>query len=336
MIDSEKSGLQKIWVAGRSLGYIENSLILRIIASVVICAPAFAQPAPLAARISVVVAPDSSIGPLRGTLELVTNPEGTTRTHRIVWAAARRVYFGYDLLVEPIQGAEYRAAFLPLDTQDTTGLRFLKDWTSAPRTALPSPQKVHPGDRIALSLSPGLDDSLDFELAPSGEPSAERRGLFEQVKQVTSSPFEPLPPAAPRTLTQTVEGPVRDFSAGDASIRIWHPQIRVNGVAGRSSIAIATTSLLPWVYLPRRGRFILSLLPLPNAGFSLAGESRGSAIRLKVGQDTLELQSVVEFAPGGFAYNLYVLAESDWIPTSRSQRDRPLLGTVDLAELSHR
>jgi hypothetical protein len=77
-------------------------------------------------------------------------------------------------------------------------------------------------------------------------------------------------------------------------------------------------------------------LPLPNAGFSLAGESRGSAIRLKVGQDTLELQSVVEFVPGGFAYNLYVLAESDWIATSRSQRDRPLLGTIDLAELNPR
>jgi hypothetical protein len=302
----------------------------------VICASAFAQPAPLAARISVVVAPGTPLGPLRGTRELITNPDGTTRTHRIVWDFSSRVYFGYDLLVEPIEGAEYRATLLPLDMQDTTGLRFPKDWTSAPRTASPSPQTVHPGDRIALSLSPKLGDSLDFELARSAEPSAEQRGLFEQVKQVASSPFEAPPPPALRTLTQTVEGPVRDFSAGDASIRIWHPQIRVNGVAGRSSIEIATTSLLPWIYLPGRGRFILSLLPLPNAGFSLAGESRGSAIRLKVGQDTLELQSVVEFVPGGFAYNLYVLAESDWIATSRSQRDRPLLGTIDLAELNPR
>jgi hypothetical protein len=253
-----------------------------------------------------------------------------------VWDVSSRVYLGYDLLVEPIEGTEYTASFLPLDMQDTTELPPLKDWTSAPQAALPGPQTVHPGDNITLSLSPKLDDSVDFELAPSARPSAERRSLFEQVKQVTSSPFEPLPPAALRTLTRTIEGPARDFSAGDPSIRIWHPQIRMNGVAVRSSIAIATTSLLPWVYLPGRGRFILSLSPLPNAGFSLAGESRGSAIRLKVGQDTLELQSVIEFASGGFAYNLYVLAEPDWIPTSRSQRDRPLLGTVDLAELNHR
>ena len=256
--------------------------------------------------------------------------------HRIVWDVSSRVYFGYDLLVKPIEGTDYRATFLPLDMQDSTELRLLKDWTSAPRTALPSPQRVHPGDRVTLNLSPKLDDSVEFELAPSAEPPAERRGLSEQVKQVRSSPFEPVPSPAVRTLTRTIEGPARDFSEGDPSMRIWHPQIRIDGVAGRSSIAIATTSLLPWVYLPGRGRFILSLLPPPNAGFSLAGESRGSAIRLRVGQDTLELQSVVEFAPGSFAYNLYVLAEPDWIPPSRSQRDRPVMGTVGLAELNQR
>lgn len=139
-----------------------------------------------------------------------------------------------------------------------------------------------------------------------------------------------------RTLTNTVEGPPRDFSGADAAMRIWHPRLTIDGVSERSPIALSITSALPWIYLPHRGRFILSLLPPPNAGFSLAGESRGPTISLKVGQDTIELQSIGEVAPGGFAYKVYALADSDWIPTSRSQRDRPLLGTVDLAELDLR
>jgi hypothetical protein len=294
--------------------------------------PAFAQPAPLAARINVVIALGPPLGPLKGTLERITNADGTTRTLRIVWDVSDRLYFGYDLLVEPIEGDEYRATFLPLDMQDSTELPLLKAWTPATRTPLPSPRTVHPGDSMTLTLSPKLGDSLNFEMA---QRSAEQRALSERVKQPSPEPFEPL---AFRTLIRTIEGPARDFSGGEPAMKIWLPDMTINGVAGLSSIAaIHMTSWLPWIYLPGRGRFILSLLPLLDAGFSLAGESRGSVIRLKAGQDTVELQSLIEVAaPGSFAYNLYVRAEPGWIPTSRSERDQPLMGTADLAELNRR
>jgi hypothetical protein len=117
-------------------------------------------------------------------------------------------------------------------------------------------------------------------------------------------------------------------------MRLNQPQATLNGTpqstAGRVS---NVTGSLVWFYLPGRGRYILSLVPRPELDFQRAGEVRGGAITLTLSGDTIRLESPVEIATGHAPYNLYVLRDPEWEPTTPEQKGHFAVGSVAPEEL---
>jgi len=73
-------------------------------------------------------------------------------------------------------------------------------------------------------------------------------------------------------------------------MRIVEPNIDINGQPQRwlsNEIAAGTAGRLVWIYLPNRGRFILSLTPRLDLGFIEAGEIRGGLLTLTNGADRI-------------------------------------------------
>ena len=89
-----------------------------------------------------------------------------------------------------------------------------------------------------------------------------------------------------------------------------------------------------WLYLPGRGRYVLSLAPRLGLDFKQSGEVRGGAITFAVDGDSIRLESFIPFAAGDTPYLLYVLHDPQWEPTSEKQKGAPNIGTVGAAELS--
>ena len=130
-------------------------------------------------------------------------------------------------------------------------------------------------------------------------------------------------------------GTPRDFRPEDVALQLREPRVSINGQLDESSLkAIGTLSgAVVWIYVPNRGRFLLSLIPHPNLGFRRAGEVRGSSLRFTAGSDTFTIASGGRVAPGQSAFNLYVLHQPTWRPTyANANLDAFTIGSADRAE----
>jgi len=133
----------------------------------------------------------------------------------------------------------------------------------------------------------------------------------------------------------TVAGPAREFSVEDAELRIGQFRISVNGTSETPpKSAAASTGALVWFSLPNRGRYVLSLAPHPDLGFTKTGEVRGGVVTFSLGGETIKLECPNAIAPGDSAYNLYVLHDPLWEPTAQAQRSDVQYGSVDIGELT--
>jgi hypothetical protein len=272
---------------------------------------------------------------------------GTSYFTRTVMDSVTHEYFGYEVLLEEQQPGTYRATFGP---SGFTSMEMAskgapaKDW-SLRAPALPASQIVHDGDVISVEL---MAD------AATGE---------KLIEDITIQPFSqrlPMAPLAPATTgaigfapqpasrtVPTVEGPARDFSAGDAEMRLAQPRLTINGIEESftqtqtgpggmlTSIPLNrnASGQLVWFYVPGKGRYILSLIARPELEFKKAGELRGGRIKFTVGADTFTLECPNEIAEGHAPYNLYVLSDPLYEPTSQRQKGQFAVGSVGVEEL---
>ncbi len=100
-------------------------------------------------------------------------------------------------------------------------------------------------------------------------------------------------------------------------LTIQAPRLSINGKLDESSTKRfdEVSGGVVWIYVGKRGRYILSLVPHPELGFRRAGEVRGSSLSFVVGNDTFSLSTGGRIAPGQGSFNLYVLHDPDWKPT---------------------
>jgi len=229
--------------------------------------------------------------------------EGTI--HRLMWDRRQRIYFGYDVAIEPlVEPNTYRMTFgeLTLSSDDAHVLGGdPSSWTPlpAPDWGGPKVRTVRAGEVLALDLLTN---------------SSTGQKIVDYVTVQGPSAKSQADPWHADFIYET--GAPRDFRADDAALEIRLPEISVNGDLGT---AAATTGVVlygtaVWFYLPARGRFILSLTPHPELGFRSAGEIRGSALTFTEGNDTFNLISSGRIAPGSGPFNLYVLHDPAWKP----------------------
>jgi hypothetical protein len=250
---------------------------------------------------------------------------GRTFYSRILVNRAAHTYLGYELVLEPQEQPDTYLLTLgelgttPLDVAATYAPRLPQGPPAEPFTmlkpaALPAPQLVHEGQTVAIDLIT--------------EPTAGER-LIDDIHIVRLHPI-----SAPRV--PTASGDARDFLATDAEFEIFEPRATLNGKVQTASGPASlhdVRSALPWFYFPDHGRFILSLTPRTRLGFQKAGEVRGGRITFTLDDDSVKVESIRPVASGHGVYNIYVLHEPDWEPVSERQKDYPLDGSIDAAEI---
>ncbi|MGH9647250.1 MAG: hypothetical protein ACRD4E_10580 [Bryobacteraceae bacterium] len=269
-----------------------------------------------------------------------TNPKNNN-IYRVMIDRTRRVYFGYEVRVEPLpQGGTYRVAFQQLDLPPETFKQIHIDdpasWKSLElgvpvgRHLFPfreAPDTVAVGDVVAVDLMTNQQTNqkiVDYVViqGPSQAWSFDRLTVQREFAYTPGTP--------------------RDFSVEDASLTLTEPRVNLTFHAYGDGKLVETTFAsggeisgpAVWFSLPNRGRFILSVVPHPELGFRKAGEVRGSSLTFKVGTDILTLNSAKPIAPGDAPFNLYVLQEPAWRPASPNS-DAPvlLMGAAARAEM---
>jgi len=249
--------------------------------------------------------------------------------HRFMLDHGRRVYFGYDALIEVLpEPYTYRITFKPLTMSSQAARQLLGDdassWTPLPSADWggPTVRTIRMAEVLALNL---LTNNT------TGQKIVDYITIQEPRKPINFANVNTLPREffyAP--------GPPHDFRAEDAELRIRAPRITVNGKLDPSTAdsKVDTAGVALWFYLPARGRFILSLMPHPELGFHNAGEIRGSTLKFTIGEDNFMLSSGDQIAPGPGPFNLYVLHDAAWQPTYQyADASAFMVGTADSPDM---
>ncbi|HEY1805058.1 MAG TPA: hypothetical protein VGG45_11320 [Terracidiphilus sp.] len=275
---------------------------------------------------------------------------GNTYFTRIFVDRDEHQFFGYEVVLEQRSTGEYLMIFgepgiTPMEAAiegTSAGRLAIHDWALR-NTTLPEPKIVHEGDGINVELT--LDPAVGLRVVDE-----------ITIGSYAASLSRPGGLAAPRVPTiPTVGGTARDFTAADAEMTLTAPRITINGALQQAqgatrpmpgianaaalvqppigSVAQRTTGDLVWLYVPQRGRYILSLVPRPELDFKLAGEVRGGTAGFTVGTDRFSLECNSEIAPGYAPYHLYILLDPMWEPTSQSQKGQLAIGSVGVDEL---
>jgi hypothetical protein len=267
--------------------------------------------------------------------------DGYSATHRYFRDDSDLTYVGYDVLVEQgSQPDEFKITFLelgigPLDFAMTpSGAVNPTAWKKLTPPPLPPPRIVHVSDKLEVPV--WVDPKTGQKLIDVIQVQATLSSLSPQMFPPAIVQRMPAMPGRTAPTVPTVEGTAREFRAEDAEMHLVQPRVTVNGDAETSLLRAgnAATGTLVWFYLPKRGRYILSLVPRPDLGFSKAGELRGGAVKFKLDGDEFLVETYQPIAPGSAPYIVYAMHDKEWEPTARNQTERLLFGSVSPAELA--
>ncbi len=203
--------------------------------------------------------------------------------HRFLSDRNSKTYYGYDISVEAIdKDSNLRVTILPLSIGPER-LKFPapEAWTALTPPRYPEPQMARLGDTMAFDL---------FINPTTGQKVVEYVRFGDKHRM------------------ETATGPARPFTIHDVELEVTAPRITKNGALLEAPPEASTVrGHFVMLYVPPNGRFVLSLVPHPEAGLLKAGEVRGSTLRFQIGEDVYEINSKGRIAPGTKAYDLYVL-----------------------------
>jgi hypothetical protein len=267
--------------------------------------------------------PSPSFGDSFGTAFDVTSP-GVV--HRVLLDGRRKIYFGYDVRVEAMpQRNAFRLVFGPLSLTPRLRERLFGEdstrWSQMEAPAFSSPVTIAAGQVLELPLM-------------TGEAWGQRLVEYVTVQEPElPQGFDAIGSA--RREFVFAGGTPRDLTIADVELRLQGPRVTVNGALDESSRRnqADVSGAVVWVYIPGRGRYLLSLTPHPEMGFRKAGEVRGSSLRFVMGADTIALSAGARIAPGEAPFNVYVLHDPSWRPTyAHANVGAVIVGSADRME----
>jgi hypothetical protein len=193
--------------------------------------------------------------------------------------------FCYDVGLDPsadANSAQIRIERCPEDSRAAGGT----GWTFLELPKYPVIPGVKVGDTVALDLlvNPATGQKIVDYL------TLRRRGDLDLMRQP------------------------RDFQVTDADLRLFDPQVVMDGKPQWSLEGGGVGGPVVWLSVDGRGRFILSLLPNEKFGFRRGGVVSGDGLLIRVAGGEIRVNCSREIAPGEGAFNLYVLHEPDWRP----------------------
>ncbi len=225
----------------------------------------------------------------------IDRTEGKTVLRRFVRDGLRQVYVRYAATVETLPDGTYRVSFGPSSDPTPAGVYPGADWEVRGPATYPVPQIVRDGDSVRIELY------------------ANRSRTLADYVHVGRADRMVLRQEAPR-----------DYYAEDAEFSISQPRFRVNGVTRDAVAALPETIRGPvlWVYVPGRGRYVLSLHAHPALGFKNAGEAAGNSLTFSADGNVFRIDTAERIAAGSGTYTLRVLPDLGWEPADPQDRAR--------------
>lgn len=279
---------------------------------------------------------DPPVPPLGDSLNMLVLTTPPSTVHRVMLDRTKKVYFGYDAVIGmggrvTAGQAErlYQITFAALTS--TPALEKIlgvdaSEWKRLPAPEFPGTREIREGEVLELALlnnnTWGQRMTEYVTILPPQRQGFDRGPKWEFV----------FAPGAPR-----------DFTTTDVVLRFVEPHVRAALRASSDAAARVTASRtmfrvagdvagpVAWIYVPTRGRFLLSLVP--RSEFRLAGSVRGTSLNFTVDGDSYAVTSASPIAPGEAAFNLYVRHQPAWTPSyPNADVDAIHMGAADRLE----
>lgn len=226
----------------------------------------------------------------------IESEERPNHIHRVFVDRKGELFFGYELLVEPVPAArQFRVSVRPLSDE------YVRQLVARPAFRA---SRLHPSyNPAAFDQRPQLvGDGDTFALDVLRNP----RSGAKIVDVVTISFDDPRLQVAPESAR-----PPRDFTLEDVQMRVTGYRLVVGGEQVSRSTSGCAGSLV-WFSVTGRGRFIFSLVPRPGYEFRRVGSVSHNKITFAWGGEQFEWVSSLPVVAGGGNWNLWVLHDPDY------------------------
>lgn len=255
--------------------------------------------------ISKVEPPDGGVGRLPGGVAPAAD-----RAYRVIVDAAHKRFFGYNLYLEPLAGAQtVRLRFEPLTLPrlQMESFGIAEGWTQLTLPKYP-----------AVSARVGETAALDLLVNP-----ASGRKIVDYLTLRRSG-----------LGGGSAGGAARDLAVADLELKLDSPRVSVNGrlVEATAQFRGGITGNVVWLYLAGHGRFVISLFPPSVPGFDKSGVLGASSLTFRDGDAEYRVDCHTEIAPATGSYNLYVHHDAGWRPRGADAVAPFLIGGADKVE----
>jgi hypothetical protein len=214
------------------------------------------------------------------------------RPHRVIFDERHRRYFGYDLRLEPLADGktlQLRIEPLTLSRAQAEENGIGAGWKLLVPAKYPAVPPLRMGETLALDLlvNPATGQKIVDYLTL-------RRSRFDVV---------------------AASVPPRDFKITDVELTLDRPRLFVNGkmVEASSKLDAGVSGGTVWFYLPGRGKFAISLFPVPGL-FWKSGTVAANVMTFRAQSSDYRVECRSPIAPGSELYNIYLHHEETWQP----------------------
>jgi len=249
--------------------------------------------------------------------------EKDSRVHRVLADRPSGAYFGYDLVIESdVMPNKYKVSIRPLSITPPETMR-LSDLTARSLPKYPEDMIIEDGDTIALDVlvNPQTKAKIvDLIKITTKKPQSSDSSLFNQTAAGSGngSGFGISVGSGSKEGLFSKQKP-QDFTLDDVKLRLTSPKLLVNGtvspIRGSEWNGIIEGSIV-YLYIPEKGRFILSLFPRNNFNFQKAAVIESNKITFQADSERYELISSAPIISNGGNWSLWILNDANYKPDS--------------------
>ncbi len=230
------------------------------------------------------------------TSNLIEAEDKPNLLHRVFVDSRNEMYFGYELLVEPVAGTrQFRVTVRPLSDE------YLRQLRTRPAF---QKRKLHPSyNAAAFSTAPQLvgdGDTFALDVLQSDSTGTK----IVDVIQVSL--------ADPTLKESASDSPPRDFAPQDVLMQVSNYKLLINDEAVYRSPGGSLSGSVLWIALPERGRFIFSLVPRPGYDFRKAATIEHNKISFEWGGERYQWVSSAPVVGLGGNWNIWMLHDADY------------------------
>ncbi len=233
--------------------------------------------------------------------------EKESRVHRVLADKASGEYFGYDLIIESDAiPNKYKVSIKPLTISPPENMR-LSDLTARSLPKYPEDMIIEDGDTIALDVLVNPQTKVkivDLIKITTKKPQSSDSFLYNPTATGSGS-IDNLP---------SKQKP-QDFTLDAVKLRLTSPKLLINGtispLRGSEWNGIIEGSIV-YLYIPQKGRFILSLSPREGFNFQKTAVIESNKITFQSDKEHYELVSTAPIISNGGNWSLWILNDADY------------------------